>query len=70
VLPAVLVLLDSEHRRAFQRPLLEQLGLALLVAGLSAMVFHAKGLPAPFLLFPVALLAAFRLGRAARPRPR
>jgi signal transduction histidine kinase len=62
VLPAVLVLLDSEHRRAFQRPVLEQLGLGLLVAGLSALVFHAKGLPAPFLLFPVALLAAFRLG--------
>jgi signal transduction histidine kinase len=62
VLPAVLVLLDSEHRRAFQRPWLEQLGLGLLVAGLSALVFHAKGLPAPFLLFPVALLAAFRLG--------
>jgi signal transduction histidine kinase len=62
VLPAVLVLLDSEHRRAFQRPALEQLGLGLLVASLSALVFHAKGLPAPFLLFPVALLAAFRLG--------
>jgi signal transduction histidine kinase len=62
VLPAVLVLLDSEHRRAFQRPWLEQLGLGLLVAGLSAVVFHAKGLPAPFLLFPAALLAAFRLG--------
>jgi len=62
VLPAVLVLLDSEHRRAFQRPMLEQLGLGLLVAGLSAVVFHAKGMPAPFLLFPVALLAAFRLG--------
>jgi signal transduction histidine kinase/CheY-like chemotaxis protein len=62
VLPAVLVLLDSEHRRAFQRPLSEQLGLGVLVAGLSALVFHAKGLPAPFLLFPVALLAAFRLG--------
>jgi signal transduction histidine kinase len=62
VLPAMLVLLDSEHRRAFQRPALEQLGLGLLVASLSALVFHAKGLPAPFLLFPVALLAAFRLG--------
>jgi signal transduction histidine kinase len=62
VLPAVLVLLDSEHRRAFQRPLLEQLGLAVLVAALSALVFHGKGLPAPFLLFPVAVLTAFRLG--------
>ncbi|SFJ06853.1 MASE1 domain-containing protein [Caulobacter sp. UNC279MFTsu5.1] len=62
VLPAVLVLLDGEHRRAFQRPMPEQLGLALLIAALSALVFHAKGLPAPFILFPVALLAAFRLG--------
>ncbi len=62
VLPAVLVLLDSEHRRTFQRPLAEKLGLCLLVAGLTATVFHADGLPAPFLLFPVAVLAAFRLG--------
>jgi signal transduction histidine kinase len=62
VLPAVLVLMDGEHRRAFQRPLLEQLGLGLLAAALSALVFHGKGLPAPFVLFPVALLTAFRLG--------
>ncbi|GGL08486.1 ATP-binding protein [Caulobacter rhizosphaerae] len=62
VLPAVLVLLDSEHRRAFHRPLLEQLGLALLAAALSALVFHRKGLPVPFMLFPIALLTAFRLG--------
>jgi len=62
VLPAVLVLVDSEHRRAFQRPAVERLGLGLLVAILTALVFHAEGLPAPFLLFPIALLAAFRLG--------
>jgi signal transduction histidine kinase len=62
VLPAILVLLDSEHRRAFPRRLSEQFGLCLLVAVLSATVFYAKGLPAPFLLFPAALLAAFRLG--------
>lgn len=62
VLPAVLILMDGEHRRAFQRPLLEQLGLGLLTAALSALVFHGKGLPAPFVLFPVALLTAFRLG--------
>ena len=62
VLPAVLVLLDSEHRRAFQRPLPEQIGLFLLVAVLTATVFYGRGLPAPFLLFPVALLVAFRLG--------
>jgi signal transduction histidine kinase len=62
VLPAVLVLMDGEHRRAFQRGVPEQLGLAALVAVLTATVFYAKGLPAPFLLFPAALLAAFRLG--------
>ena len=62
VLPAVLVLMDSEHRRTFQRPPLEQLGLGLLVAIVSAIVFNGKGLPAPFLLYPIALLAAFRLG--------
>ena len=62
VLPAVLVLLDSEHRRAFQRGLAEQIGLLVLVAVLTAILFYAKGVPAPFLLFPVALLAAFRLG--------
>ncbi|MGR4864599.1 ATP-binding protein [Caulobacter sp. LARHSG274] len=62
VLPAVLVLLDSEHRRAFQRPLAERISLYVLIALLAAIVFHAKGLPLPFLLFPVSLLAAFRLG--------
>ncbi len=62
VLPAVLVLLDSEHRRAFQRGISEQMGLCALMAVLSGVVFYAKGVPAPFLLFPAALLAAFRLG--------
>lgn len=62
VLPAVLVLLDSEHRRAFQRPLVERFSLYALIAALAATVFHAKGLPLPFLLFPIALLTAFRLG--------
>jgi len=62
VLPAVLVLLDSEHRRTFQRSPLEPWGLGLLMAALTALVFHARGIPAPFLLFPVALLTAFRLG--------
>ena len=62
VLPAVLVLMDGEHRRAFQRPLPEQIGLFLLVATLTATVFYGKGLPAPFLLFPAVLLVAFRLG--------
>ncbi|MBC7667019.1 MAG: MASE1 domain-containing protein [Gemmatimonadaceae bacterium] len=62
VLPGVLVLIDAEHRRTFQRAPPEQLGLAVLMAGLSGAVFYAKGLPAPFLLFPAAVLTAFRLG--------
>lgn len=62
VLPAVLVLLDGEHRRAFQRQLAERASLYALIALLAAVVFHAKGLPLPFLLFPISLLAAFRLG--------
>jgi signal transduction histidine kinase len=62
VLPAVLVLLDNEHRRTFQRKLPERLGLFALTAGLAAVVFNPHGAPAPFLLFPTALLVAFRLG--------
>jgi signal transduction histidine kinase/CheY-like chemotaxis protein len=62
VLPAVLVLLDGEHRRAFQRTLTERLSLYALIAALTMTVFYAKGVPLPFLLFPAALLATFRLG--------
>jgi signal transduction histidine kinase len=62
VLPAVLVLLDSEHRRTFQRRPIEQLGLCIMVALVTAAVFNPHGLPAPFILFPAALLVAFRLG--------
>ena len=62
VLPAVLVLLDGEHRRTFQRKPIERASLFLMIALLTGMVFYAKGLPAPFLLFPAALLCAFRLG--------
>ncbi|EJL27577.1 signal transduction histidine kinase [Caulobacter sp. AP07] len=62
VLPAVLVLLDGEHRRAFQRKLSERLSLYALIAALTTIVFYAKGVPLPFLLFPAALLTTFRLG--------
>jgi len=61
-LPAVLVLLDSEHRRTFQRRPLEQLGLCVLIAVVTGVVFNPEGLPAPFILFPASLLVAFRLG--------
>ncbi|WP_165185619.1 hybrid sensor histidine kinase/response regulator [Caulobacter soli] len=62
VLPAVLVLVDGEHRRSFQRKLPERLALFALTAVLAALVFNPYGVLAPFLLFPTALLVAFRLG--------
>ncbi|MBO9707749.1 MAG: response regulator [Caulobacter sp.] len=62
VLPAVLVLLDSEHRRAFHRSLPERAGLYMVTALLTAAVFHPRGVPAPFILFPIVVLTAFRLG--------
>jgi len=62
VLPAVLVLNDGEHRRAFQRSAGERVSLYALIAAISAAIFYAHGLPLPFLLFPATILAAFRLG--------
>jgi signal transduction histidine kinase len=62
VLPAILVLLDSEHRRTFPRRPAEQVGLCVMVAVVTAAVFNPQGVPAPFILFPAALLVAFRLG--------
>ena len=62
VLPAVLTLMDAEHRRTFMRPLPERLGLMALVAGLASAVFTVPGAEMPFLLFPAVMLVAFRLG--------
>jgi signal transduction histidine kinase/CheY-like chemotaxis protein len=62
VLPAVLVLVDAEHRRAFQRSIGERLLLYASIAALTVVCFHPKGMPAPFLIFPLAMVAAFRLG--------
>jgi signal transduction histidine kinase/CheY-like chemotaxis protein len=62
VLPAVLVLLDAEHRRAFHRSITERLALYASIAAMTAICFHPDGVPAPFLIFPLAMLAAFRLG--------
>jgi len=62
VLPAVLVLNDGEHRRAFQRSAIERMALYALIAAISAAIFYVNGLPLPFLLFPATILTAFRLG--------
>lgn len=62
VLPAILVLLDAEHRRAFHRSRRERLALYASIAVMTAICFYPDGIPAPFLIFPLAVLAAFRLG--------
>lgn len=62
ILPAALVLMDAEHRRSFQRSWREQVLLLFAVAMVTLLCAHpASGAP-PFLIFPVALLAAYRLG--------
>ena len=62
VLPGVLVLIDAEHRRTFQRSWIERIGHIVMILGLTFSVFIPHGLPIPFILFPAALLTAFRLG--------
>lgn len=62
VLPAVLVLIDAEHRRSFHRSLTERLVLLIAVALLTAVCFHPDGVATPFMIFPLAMLASFRLG--------
>ena len=62
VLPATLVLIDAEHRRSFHRSWREHLALLFAVAAMTLFCAHpSAGLP-PFLIFPVALIAAYRLG--------
>jgi len=61
-LPATLVLIDAEHRRSFHRPWREQLLLLFAVAAVTLLCAHpASGAP-PFLIFPIALVTAYRLG--------
>jgi len=62
VLPASLVLLDAEHRRNFRRPLRERLSLYAAIAVITAACFYPGGFFAPFLVFPFAMIAVFRLG--------
>jgi signal transduction histidine kinase/CheY-like chemotaxis protein len=61
-LPATLVLIDAEHRRSFHRSWQEQLLLMFAVAAVTLLCAHpASGAP-PFLIFPIALATAYRLG--------
>ncbi|PTS90342.1 MULTISPECIES: hybrid sensor histidine kinase/response regulator [unclassified Caulobacter] len=62
VLPASLILLDAEHRRNFRRPLGERLALYAAIALITATCFYPGGFFAPFMIFPFAMIAAFRLG--------
>ncbi|MET3667799.1 MASE1 domain-containing protein [Caulobacter sp. 1776] len=61
-LPATLVLIDAEHRRSFHRSWREQFLLMFAVGAVTLLCAHpASGAP-PFLIFPVALAIAYRLG--------
>ena len=62
-LPAALVILDPERPTLTRRkPIAFQLSLYGLVAGVTLSAFHSVTNPIPFLIFPVAMLAAFQLG--------
>ncbi|MDR6623711.1 MASE1 domain-containing protein [Caulobacter segnis] len=62
VLPAALVLIDAQHRRAYRIPLREQGVLLFAVAAVTLLCAHPRSGAPPFLIFPVALFAAYRLG--------
>ncbi|WP_066685945.1 MASE1 domain-containing protein [Caulobacter sp. CCH9-E1] len=62
VLPTALVLIDAQHRRAYRISLREQGALLFAVAAVTLLCAHPLSGAPPFLIFPVALLAAYRLG--------
>jgi signal transduction histidine kinase/ActR/RegA family two-component response regulator len=62
VLPATLVLIDSQHRRAYRVSLGEQGVLLFAVAAVTLLCAHPLSGAPPFLIFPIALVAAYRLG--------
>ncbi|ADG09571.1 histidine kinase [Caulobacter segnis] len=62
VLPAALVLIDSQHRRAYRVSLVEQGSLLFAVAAVTLLCAHPLSGAPPFLIFPIALVAAYRLG--------
>ncbi len=61
-LPATLVLIDAEHRRAFRSDWREQLLLLFAVAAVTILCAHPLSGAPPFLIFPIALVTAYRLG--------
>ncbi|WP_369825725.1 MASE1 domain-containing protein [Caulobacter sp. BP25] len=62
VLPATLVLIDSQHSRAYRVSLAEQGVLLFAVAAVTLLCAHPLSGAPPFLIFPIALVAAYRLG--------
>ncbi|HJV40683.1 hybrid sensor histidine kinase/response regulator [Caulobacter sp.] len=62
VLPATLVLIDFQHRRAHRKSLAEQASLLFGVAAVTLLCAHPLSGAPPFLIFPIALVAAYRLG--------
>jgi signal transduction histidine kinase len=62
VLPGALVLIDAEHRRSFKRPWPEQLALLFAVTAVTLLCAHPTSGAPPFLIFPIALVTAYRLG--------
>jgi len=61
-LPAALVLTTPDTETAFRKPLWQHLVHYGLVGAATAMAFNSTANPMPFLIFPVAMLAAFQLG--------
>lgn len=61
-LPTALVLIDAQHRRAYRISLREQAVLLFAVAAVTLLCAHPLSGAPPFLIFPIALLAAYRLG--------
>lgn len=61
-LPAVMVLLDPVTEVAFRKPWWRQASYYGLVAVMASVAFGVESNPMPFLIFPVAMLAAFELG--------
>jgi len=62
VLPATLVLIDVQHRRAYRNSLREQGVMLFGVAAVTLLCAHPLSGAPPFLIFPIALVAAYRLG--------
>lgn len=62
VLPGALVLVDAQHGRAYRVSLEEQSVLLFAVAAITLLCAHPLSGAPPFLIFPIGLIAAYRLG--------